>query len=481
MRLFRSRLSDKIIVAPRDDGVGSRLTAIVRCMMVAERLGCRFGFTWNSEPYTPSGFHTVDGVRQVFSQSFIEKAWLGEALDPAVFPPMRPGGRSRRALRRSAADPSVLGWQATEFGMLRGFLDKPSLLDRLRGRRRLDTAETFRQIGFSAEATNAIETASARRTERPLAAIHLRGGDVVYGRHRKFKYVHKSIPAALVPSMVSRLAERGFDALVVGQDKRVIEDLKRRTGVLTAEDFGADAFARGTMRDLFDMALLARCALIYAGRSQFVETAGTMRGRRPDSVFDLIPWTEASEMVLSELDRDADAYPAMEAAHGYQWALRGLETALDAGRRRHILEAAMRLDPDNEGYALKLAIADFGEGRLADGEALLAKVMARERARSDAVPTPSMRRLAAVYRTGPFLTGDERRHLEVAARAGCVHAAECSAFLALARKDRVKADEFAALAKSGGSTVIDRLMSLSEGQSGTRRKAPRASAGQRRA
>jgi len=472
-------LSRKIIASDRSDGNGSRLVSIVHAMALAKRIGCRFGFTWNLEPVIRPGFHANDGVHQIFSANFIARYWLGEALDPDAFPNMDFNVISRPILKQAASGSAIRGWRFNRHGSFSRFRDTWSILDLFR-KTGLDTGAAFNRVDFSAEIKNAIGAAKIHRN-RPVAAIHLRSGDIVHGHHRNFKHVRKVIPSTLTKSLVEKLNDEGCDVLLVGQDKSTIDYLKRTTGAFTSDDFGSGDFAPGTLREFFELSLMARCAFLYAGASNFAEIATMIRGRSRDRVFDLMSWPRAAELVLAELERHESDYHPLEAAFGYQWALSGLEPSLDPQITRRILERAQALDPGNESYVLKLAATDFRDGRLAEGEGLLRSLLENElEAHQNKRPLRSLGIFSAVYARGPFLTEEELNAVSAGARAGCVYAAIYCAYLYRDRRRRADreqaktlAREFAEIVRSNGAGhLIDIVEAFIPAKRSSRRRTP---------
>lgn len=426
-------------------------------MALAQRIGCRFGFTWNRKPVTRGGFHTIDGVERIFSADFISRHWLGETLDADAYPALDFEVISRAVLKQAASTSAILGWRLDRLNSLSRFKDTRSFFDLFR-QSGIDPAAAFSRIEFSDEIRQAIEAAVISAT-RPIAAIHLRSGDIVHGRHRRFKYVTKVVPSTLTKALVSRLNSDGYDVLLVGQDSITLEYLKRCTAALTADDFGSRDFAPGTLREFFELSLLSRCTFLYAGNSQFAKLAALMRGRETDSPFDLMDWPMAAELVLAELDRHETDYHPLEAAFGYQWALSGLQPSLDAPLTRRIVERARALDPDNECYVLKLAATCFREGEFAEGEILLGSQLEHELASSkNKQPLPSLAIFSSRYARGPFLTEEELQAVSAGARSGCASAAiYCASFYQNCRRraDREMTKqrflEFSGLARLNGA------------------------------
>src|SRR5690242_6023918 len=100
---------EKLFAATRTDGLGSRLTAIVNAIFLAQETGWRFGFTWNEGEVADKVFHSVDIASAVFDGAFLEKHYLGEELDATGF--IRLGETSFSiADLKARSDDSLRGW-----------------------------------------------------------------------------------------------------------------------------------------------------------------------------------------------------------------------------------------------------------------------------------------------------------------------------------------------------------------------------------
>ena len=421
-----SDFSTKIFAATRVDGLGGRLLAMVNAKALADRMGCRFGFTWNGQSIKQMQFHKVERVDAVFSADFVEKYWLGEAVDSARFRVLD-GMFTRGSLEADARRTGLQGWTCNDFNNLKSWrqgwfkarlpANRPAALRH----------QAFGGFGFSPAIEAAIAAAGERRFSRPAAALHLRSGDIVYGTYRwRLEFGDKVIPAPLARQIVAKLASKGLATLLIGQDRAMLDYLKSETGALLTEDFGSNEFADETHKAFFEMALMARCRQIYAGSSVFATIASVMGNVPVFKTKALFSRGRTANLILEELkSREADYHP-LEAAFGYQRAFYMLEGRISPARAREILEKAFALDPENRAYALKIVSSHFREKNFAAGETVLKAFMTREFEASGKMPTEIMRLLTSRSWRGLVMKNDFDVYL-AAGKAGYAYAAACAA------------------------------------------------------
>jgi len=433
-----SEFSTKIFAATRTDGLGGRLLAMVNARSLADRMGGRFGFTWNGQSVEHMEFHAVERVDKVFSADFVEKHWLGEEIDVTRFNSLD-GAFSRYSLEAEARRPGLLGWTCNEFGILRS-LRQGWLKARLPANKPARWRyQAFASLGFAPAVKAAIAAAEERRFSQPMAALHLRSGDIVYGSYRsRLEFGEKVIPATLARGIVSKLAAKGLATLLIGQDRAMLAYLKSETGALVAEDFGAGAFTDEMLKAFFEMALMARCRQIYAGSSAFATIASAIGGAPVLRSKALFNQGRTADLILEELRiRGADYHP-LEAAFGYQWAFRLLEGRIRPAGTREILEKALALDPENRAYVLKIVASHFREKNYLHGEAILKAFMTNDFDTSGEMPTEIMQLLTSRSWRGFVMENDFALYL-AAARAGHAYAAACAAHILHVALDRTQA------------------------------------------
>ncbi|MBZ9795000.1 hypothetical protein [Mesorhizobium sp. ES1-4] len=426
-----------LIAVNRSDGLGGRLLAMANAKSLADRLGYRFGFTWSSRDVTDEGSHTVDVVTKIFSADFIEKHWLGDKIDAA----------GMGVLGRSAFAPSDLAATARE-GKLRGWIcDDFDVLDFFRdeGVQPVRRSETLRAFGFAPAVRQALDAAGKCRFPGPMAALHLRSGDIVRGQYRRrLIFADKVIPSTLAKAIITELASKGMTTLLVGQDRATLDYLGAETGALRTDDFGAGDF-RGeeALSAFFEMGLMARCQQIHAGTSIYAMVASVMGDVPCMGSSALFGKQRAAEIIMEELQAHRAAYHPLEAAFGYQWAFLSLEDEIGPAQAKELLRGAQALDPENDAYDLKMAATCFREGDYPTGDAILKSLMVSQSRRRSKIPLPMMHLLTE--RIGAYLT--MVRDFEVffaAARAGYPYAMACSAFILLeVLEDKTSAVEMA--------------------------------------
>jgi len=434
-----SDFSTKTLAATRADGLGGRLLAMVNAKCLADKMGCRFGFTWNRRSIDDMQFHIVDSVDKVFAADFIERHWLGEKIDTARFGVLDGTRFTRSSLAADALQNGFQGWICDDFRILRSFRQGwfRAMLPANRSAR--SRHRTFGTFGFSEPVRATIAAAGKSRFSRPMAALHLRSGDIIHGNYRsELEFCDKVIPAPLAKAIVSKLASKGLATLVIGQDRATLDYLKSETGAFLADDFGASQFEDETLKAFFEMALMARCRQIHAGSSVFATISSVMGGIRVIRPRALFGNRGTATVILDELKARQSDYHPLEAAFGYQSAFVLTEHSTSPAQARRILEKAAALDPQNPAYALKMAAGYFRDRNYQGGEAVLKAFMLKE---VDARAENPMRILQVLTRPsarGHIMAGDFELYL-AAAKAGYPYAAACSAQILHAALGRTEA------------------------------------------
>jgi len=443
-----------LIAVNREDGLGGRLLAMANAKSLADRLGYRFGFTWSSRDITDQESHTVDVVGKIFSADFIEKHWLGEKIRAADFGVLGGTPFAPSDLEAVARQGKLKGWICDDFDVLDFFHDEDAQPVR--------RSEALRAFGFAPAVRQALDAAGKCRFPGPMAALHLRSGDIVHGHHRRrLVFADKVIPSTLARAIVSELSSRGLTTLLVGQDRATVDYLSTQTGALRTDDFGAEDF-RGeeALRAFFEMALMARCRQIHAGTSIYAVVASVLGDVPCLGTSTLFSKPRAAEIIVEELQAHEADYHPLEAAFGYQWSFLSLEDEIAPAQARQLLGKAQALDPDNDAYDLKMAAVHFREGNYPAGEAILKSLMISQSRRRSRIPLPMMDILAD--RPGGYLT--MAKDFEVffaAARAGHPYAMACWAYILVeVLEDRNSAVEMAArlVKMEPGNPIFRRIM-----------------------
>ncbi|MGX8012144.1 hypothetical protein ACVDG8_025840 [Mesorhizobium sp. ORM8.1] len=407
-----------LIAATRTDGLGGRLLAMANAKTLADSLGYRFGFTWNRRAITNQSFHIIDLADQIFSADFIERYWLGEEISKSDFGVLDVAALAAgNSLGEIAKERKLRGFTCNDFDILKDATQPVRMTETLRG------------FDYSPAVKEAIAAANGSRFTRPMAALHLRSGDIVHGKYRTtLVFAGKVIPSTLARAIVTELSSAGLTTLLIGQHRATLDYLKAETGAMLTSDFGADAFQGETLKAFFEMALMARCERIYAGSSGYAEIASLMGDVPLLQASALFDASRTAGIILDELEARQVDYDPREAAFGYQAAFLAVEGKVAPGKARAILEKAYALDPENDAYALKIAAAYFRERDFASGEAVLKSLMTRQFRDRPRIPLRVMGLLGdTVGERYPI--AEDFELFFTAAEAGCPYAAACSAWI----------------------------------------------------
>ncbi len=213
---------------------------------------------------------------------------------------------------------------------------------------------------------------------------------------------------------------------------------------MRTNDFGAGEFREETLNAFFEMALMARCQQIHAGGSIYATIASLMGDKPCLGTSALFSRSRAAEIITDELQAHRSDYHRLEAAFGYRWAFQSLEDEISPARARELLGKAQALDPENDGYELKMAAACFRDGDYAAGEAILKSLMIGQSRRRSRIPLPMMDMLTTRLGGYRAMANDFDVFL-AAARAGHPYAMACSAYILVeVFDDRTSAVEMAA-------------------------------------
>ncbi|RZJ95819.1 MAG: hypothetical protein EON88_09450 [Brevundimonas sp.] len=349
------------VVGFRPDGLGIRLQCLLEAMHLSDLLGAGFAVVW-PDPVEGVEHHAVRPAIETFTQAYCD-AHVVERPDAGAYAEVPPSITDLSDL--AAVADGTGGWmvrRANVLGNLPEALRKPAG----GGFRRL-----FDSIQFQPHLSAAIAQADDVPLPETPVALHLRAGDIIYGKHRfGARFTRKVISLPIARQLIERLKEQGRSVVLFSQDPAVARLFREEYGVIVAADTApqGDPVAQA----LFEIALMARCGEIYAGNSVFAQIAALIGESAlidPEAVFD-----RARQAKLIEFDlfrhRRQKAYPALHTAFA-AWS--GAEPQFRRAPERAIrlVEVALKYDPDNVCYVLKLASLLCRTSRVAEANALI--------------------------------------------------------------------------------------------------------------
>lgn len=350
------------MLAHQADGLGERLNALLNAMRVSRLLGVDYRFSW------PMGLakdphHAIVPAKEVFTAEFLDAHRIGtkavDKVDDIVGPADLESlhaqlAAARRGLRARARPLSTRIDPAAVPEITAGF------------------AAEFDAVGFHPQIVAAIEAARAFPLGDDGVGIHLRAGDILYGRYRTLTHSwYKIISAPVARSLIRRHREAGREVIVFGQDAELIAELCTSTGATDASVLRAAQDLSRPGEAIFDLVLLSRCDRIIAGHSGFAIQAASISGRSVDNHLDLVPPDEIIEITRVDMAEFGDRYAPVHREFAWWAAFYAGRHELDDDTATALLTAAFDADPTNPRSRLHLAARHFAAGRREPGDDVL--------------------------------------------------------------------------------------------------------------
>lgn len=332
----------------RQDGLGGRLTALLTAMRLAELLGIDLKFTWTglgtwALDFNPVDGHSIAAPDEFFNQDFLDRHLIDRRRAPEL-PELAPHLKLtlqdfRELLERDGAihvNYLPLSEMCAE--------DFPESSLKMR--------DCFDRIGFSGPIRDAVESAQNVDIAGPMTALHIRGGDIIYGSWRKrVQGTYKGMAIPVAKMMMEWALERGHSIVCFGHDGDVLDYLSHEYGVINGSALSAK-FGTEAQRAIFEIALMSRATQIIAGTSTFAKLAASLDGipiQRPEQV-SRKPRRE--EAIIRDLRVNADTYNRFHTAFAYWYLYYDRRNQRPSRANIEWLNKAQEYDRDNRLYTL---------------------------------------------------------------------------------------------------------------------------------
>lgn len=238
------------LVSDRRDGLCQRIIGILETMAVADYFGFNFGFTWvnNKED---NHFHDVGKVENMFSIYYVSTKYVSDKNIKKI----RYGDIFVTPVAKDVIDDDSYS---------------------------IDYSALYSDIKFSNEISEAIDFVNKLQLPQNLVGIHLRAGDIVYGMHNNNPlFINKVLE---FPFLLHALDNEDLTKIIlIGQDKLLIEAIKKSYGVTSSDDLYYKNMT-SLQEIFFDIQLFIGCKKIYGADSGPVLLANSISGR---SIIDL--------------------------------------------------------------------------------------------------------------------------------------------------------------------------------------------------
>lgn len=254
-----------IFFANRTDGFGERMRAILNAMNLAKQYSGNFYFYWQDTITTD--FQVIDAPKTVFDVDFMKKHIL--------------------SYNKSVNLINISDVKEMSFEKLKkydGILVQQG---------NSSFKDVFNDVGFSNQLLCAKQVAESITFSQKVVAIHLRMGDIVYGRwHHSNIFYYKVIPIYVVPKLIEKFKNAGFDVVIFGQDDNFGQYVSKLYDVFYVDDL-IDSEFNELQRAFFEIILMSRCEKIIAETSGF-STLAALIGDVP---------VESYKKYLSDVDK----------------------------------------------------------------------------------------------------------------------------------------------------------------------------------
>jgi hypothetical protein len=355
-----------LFISHRTDGFGARLLNMLVTMVLAERHGGDFRFTWKT---SIREFHALDAADRIFAADF-----LAEHLVES--PSRRRKGHVFVEQFEDVSDDALAKRfdSSTRAVVVSRFDDPEPLLSAFAGNGQNPFVDAFRKIRFVGDLQAEIASAEhASLPERPVA-IHLRSGDIVFGDYRLDpRFETKIIPLPLARFLIQESLGRGETPIIFGQDEISCSKLAASMGIQTIEQMFGLSRKSALERVLFEAVILSRMNAIHGGQSAFLyvpSLIGAVPVLDPETALSRESIARTIIAGIDDFEKD-DQYPRLQIAYAYRSAFFYGYNDLSLSEKIELGEGAIRHDPQNAFYRFANAALLIENGRLAEGDAML--------------------------------------------------------------------------------------------------------------
>ncbi|WP_155006530.1 hypothetical protein [Sphingomonas hengshuiensis] len=366
----------KLVVVNRSDGLGERLRALLNGLYLARLTRSKLLFSWNfREDLT---HHAIAPVTEMFSAEFI-RDHFSESIDKNAFVELGRQIATEEELHDLVRGKA--GWLVNQ-GSLQRLL--PAELSP--NGRQFKTI--FESIAFAGPIADAIRSAQSVKRDADMTAIHIRAGDIVYGRFRfSDNFTRKALCAPVARAIIELALDRGSEVVLFSQDLEIGRQFSRFYNLRLASDLSRH-FPTAVEQAMFEIALMAECNKIVAGGSGFAGLAAQIAGRNIVSPASALRPADQAKLIAYDLGFKGreTVYPPLQTAFSYWTAFHLLENEDRQDEAAGYLRSAIAYDPDNEFYVLRLASFLFSRGRDKEADIVLEDRLGAQEKNGSVIP-----------------------------------------------------------------------------------------------
>ena len=353
------------IYASRSDGLGERLNAIFNGLLISELLSLDFKFCWPKNNITGSPFQSLSEVHEIFSESFILEYFVDEK-DVPQGSTLRVSGRASYkemsiSLREQISKGAVI---TTQQEVLKKIIEKE-----FRHKILLHIRDKLR---FTGALQAALDGALRSKNSERFVAIHIRAGDIVYGKFSERPFFYKKIiPTPMVLPLLESLRAEGHNIALFGQETEFIDLVTADFGLVNPRRSFVDHEKTPLNLAFEDLCGMGMAEKIVCGSSGFPRFSAQYFGVPIISPWSILPKGEDINKLANfilDANFNASYFSVEQRAYGLFMAFQLNKKNTTYEKLNSFIEGAVRLVPDNKMYQLwdVLNKIRFGKFREAD-------------------------------------------------------------------------------------------------------------------
>lgn len=359
--------NELVFYSSRTDGLGERLKSLLNAMVLSKYYEAGFRFTWTNPPNLGET-HSVDDAGLTFSEAFLEKH-LVEELPTQLLELDNKPVNFEQAFKNANAIKVTQNIFYRQIPSLKNHIPRSAF------------CEAFNAIQFTQDVADSIEYAKSIKIPENSVSLHLRSGDIIYGRYRyDDRYTNKVISYVQADFMIKELQQSDTTVVIFGQNSEVCRYLaNKHSNALYMGDNPNVMRLNSLQLSLFDMVLMSRTNVIFAGNSgfsQLAELIGNARIRNPATFFNANKMASHIESFLkSEETKNFDALQNAFSCWHYVFNFKNI---ISKNSSIDMLKKAVTFDPANLFYLIVLSVFYFDNSQMKESEAVIQDILSRK-------------------------------------------------------------------------------------------------------
>lgn len=347
------------VLANRTDGLGERIKAILKGIVLADILGVDFKFSWAKLGSTlqHDTFHSVVEKEKIFSAKFIERYYIDPPTPNSNFLVTE---KEVFSLGKENLSNCIINVANAPLESISEEV-KASISE-------FTYVKAFENIEFSPKYKEILDYSKQLVPSTDCIAFHLRAGDIVYGVYSDTdRFSDKVVPFGLVEKMISDNTDKTI--FVFGQDFEQLSYLKDKYGVMLAHELAQKYSGKASELAFFEMCLMSKFKRIIGFPSAFSFVPSMIGGGKVEHPLETYSRMEVFKVVSTSLeDKDNVRYSIEQKFHSIIYLFKLYSHEMSSAQKRFYILTALSLRPDSWYFRIQNIINAVYTGEMAEAE-----------------------------------------------------------------------------------------------------------------